>query len=1155
MTFETLIQEKFIEFLKDYKVSFENLPKPLSQERYQEFIKQKEGPLKRLFKCLKEYIWKLQKYGNIISYELHWVTKNYDDCSICDVLAISEDFCLMYDILFVLWKFDGNGFFLVDPPKAKETHFQKLWDFLFLYADSSGLKWVDLSKKEGYKFEKKPRFLIIGEETNGLLCEEPENKEALDLEQEFTVFNKIFEENKSQEKGPNEFIHFLVEKGKVSLCYKTKAEIKIAMNMFYYEDPKQSQIGKEFLCLASYLCWDIIRSRNYYNLFLISFYFNYFSFLINFNRKNPTYFLARGNSLKRVLAERNPSYKIPNSQLIIHELGLLGFVFESPLVFDYLQILSNMSYGDIFPEKVYRRTPLFGKIEEKLMNYAIGMDFNKMGDNILDFYRVDVSISFLKNHINPFMDFASKEAFLSDQGVDIANLERISNRFLEYTDNQVERAIKNPDILLENKRFFWLLFQQVAFNEKTIRDKRKKDVAKLAFDLAKILVALAEDDKVKDYHDMLSMENIISVLTDFLTDDRLEFLESILKAGLISKLEKLILKNHSQFAAILYYRYLLSYYSVEQKLRAFGSALTSHEGLLQLVESIVIEQRNLRSDPTQFFHQFMGNDKFKTPELQERVKKFFLTRFFVMKSNRAGYSNYEDAALKRFALEETFDQLESIAKENNKNIITHLDITRKVYLDAIKEGNRRKINVISEFCTQINQVLFTETINLFMTMKKDYGLDFYPLEFVKSMIKACALLYSPLNGTILKPNNLASVVNTFSSQFISISPTDLPIDYVNLLIIEVIQLAYEKIAESFPDGFSNISNVDLKLLYQFYAKGFHNMDLELQTEKNFRKCEEFRQLEFLLLVIKKYVKRQRSSDWNRMKKLIEEWFIPFLHHLRPYFKVVLDSYLMHFIEENYSPSVHFAEFMRVAAENPLEFAEIICLKQNRLIKNMFLFLKSFGYYRDNSNVRTFGAKILQTMIKEDASYLAINEKVVDLKDLFEQNKNCNILFANIFKQKIFMRMWNSFKFIGDTHPEPLIFKDLSSIDTMSSFQTTINFYLNLYSRLKKENKDELNKYSQDIASFLRTFYFKSLFVNFALNDIQLIKISASRFEVGFLKALTKVLAGYFKTHFEIFDTLGTVNPGSFGAEFDEFATNFLKITFGYFEVSIYLFFF
>ena len=267
MSFETLIQEKFVEFLKDYKVSFGNLPKPLSQENYQEFVRQKEGPLKRFFKCLKEYIWKLQKYGNIISYELQWVTKKYDECSICDVLAISEDFCLMYDILFVLWKFDGNGFFLVDPPKAKETHFQKLWDFLLLFAGSSGLKWADFSKKEGFKFEKKPRFLIIGEENDGLLCENPKNKKALDLEQEFTDFNNIFEEKKATERGSNIFIHFLIEKGKVRLRFKTKVEIKLAMNLFYYEDPKQNQLCKEFICLASYLCWDIIRSRNYYYLF------------------------------------------------------------------------------------------------------------------------------------------------------------------------------------------------------------------------------------------------------------------------------------------------------------------------------------------------------------------------------------------------------------------------------------------------------------------------------------------------------------------------------------------------------------------------------------------------------------------------------------------------------------------------------------------------------------------------------------------------------------------------------------------------------------------------------------------------------------------------------------------------------------------------
>ena len=265
LSFETLIQEKFIEFLKDYKLSFENLPKPLSQIKYQEFIRYKEGPLKIFFKCLKEYIWKLQTYSKIIRYELHWITKNYDDCNICDVLGRTEDFCLKFDILFVLQQFDGTAFFSEDPPKANETHFlQKLWDFLYLYADSSEMKWADFSKKEGFKFEKKPRFLKIGAVNNGLLSENPDNLENIDLEQEFIDFNNLMDEQRWRERGPNEFIQFLVEKGHGNLSFKTREEIKLAMSLFYYKEHNQSQIGLDYICLASYLCYNIMNSRKFY---------------------------------------------------------------------------------------------------------------------------------------------------------------------------------------------------------------------------------------------------------------------------------------------------------------------------------------------------------------------------------------------------------------------------------------------------------------------------------------------------------------------------------------------------------------------------------------------------------------------------------------------------------------------------------------------------------------------------------------------------------------------------------------------------------------------------------------------------------------------------------------------------------------------------
>ena len=164
-----------------------------------------------------------------------------------------------------------------------------------------------------------------------------------------------------------------------------------------------------------------------------------------------------------------------------------------------------------------------------------------------------------------------------------------------------------------------------------------------------------------------------------------------------------------------------------------------------------------------------------------------------------------------------------------------------------------------------------------------------------------------------------------------------------------------------------------------------------------------------------------------------------------------------------------------------------------------------------------------------------------------------ILLVNILKQKIFMRLWSSFKFIGDAHPELLILKDQDCLPLIVSIQKTIGFYLKIYGRiLDQEKKGEINnnKYSflLDISCFLKGFYFKTLFMNFALNDLALIKENTTKMDLGFLKALLKVLQlDYFKSKFEIINTLGMAN---FEQELEDFTTNFLRISVNsYFEVT------
>ena len=254
MSFESLIQEKFIEFLNDFKFSFENQQKTI-------FPSEQEAKIKLFFKFLKEYIWKLKKYGSIASFELQWLIQDYEGFSICDILAISDDFALKYDILYLLWKFNGNTFINDKPPNPKSSHFQKLWEYLFLYADASRFKWVEECKK--------PIFVIIDNETNGIfLSENSENEEAINLEHEFQDFSEFLKKNIYFKQSPNDFVRYLLEKGKYQLSFKVREEIKMAITLYYSDDAKQRLLGHDYFGLASYLSSEILKSRNslFYNI-------------------------------------------------------------------------------------------------------------------------------------------------------------------------------------------------------------------------------------------------------------------------------------------------------------------------------------------------------------------------------------------------------------------------------------------------------------------------------------------------------------------------------------------------------------------------------------------------------------------------------------------------------------------------------------------------------------------------------------------------------------------------------------------------------------------------------------------------------------------------------------------------------------------------
>ena len=89
---EVLLEKKFIEFLTNYKKSFDSLQRPFLKEEYAKFIETREKPLKKYFQYLKVYLQKWVPNSEATDYDLYFLTKEYDGCSLCDMFTISDDY-------------------------------------------------------------------------------------------------------------------------------------------------------------------------------------------------------------------------------------------------------------------------------------------------------------------------------------------------------------------------------------------------------------------------------------------------------------------------------------------------------------------------------------------------------------------------------------------------------------------------------------------------------------------------------------------------------------------------------------------------------------------------------------------------------------------------------------------------------------------------------------------------------------------------------------------------------------------------------------------------------------------------------------------------------------------------------------------------------
>ena len=273
IAFEDLIEQKFIEFLKDYKLGFEKLQRPLLTDEYSKFINEKETPLKLYFQYLKEYLWKLMTFTTVTNYQLAYLLKSYDDCSICDIFALTDDFSLKFNICYILNKMKNNFFDQNGIEDIKSGHYQKLYDMLLLYSSDSALKWMDFSRVDNLFCVKfRPIILSFDFEMWHFFCaEEKEKSVILNLETEFTNYSKFCEQNEKFSMSPNGYQEYirkiLMEKEReLKFNFKLIEEIKLISIFFFFNDLNMKETNQSlknqifYFLLVNLLSNEIMRS-------------------------------------------------------------------------------------------------------------------------------------------------------------------------------------------------------------------------------------------------------------------------------------------------------------------------------------------------------------------------------------------------------------------------------------------------------------------------------------------------------------------------------------------------------------------------------------------------------------------------------------------------------------------------------------------------------------------------------------------------------------------------------------------------------------------------------------------------------------------------------------------------------------------------------
>ena len=776
-----------------------------------------------------------------------------------------------------------------------------------------------------------------------------------------------------------------------------------------------------------------------------------------------------------------------------------------------------------------------------------------------------------------------------------------------------------PELLFTHSKFYHLLFKYSLFPHDFL-SKKSKLLSELLLKFIEMMLSMAESQYV-DFNDLFfSLENLLPYLFESLISEekRLDLYENLINQKIIEKFENLILEKHSTFALMFLQNFFNNFRQISPTLKEYFHDRSSEtfERILDLNETILLKMNNIKYDLGYIIQIFLKNGNPSEEKYKQRLKIIYLTRYFLLKTNKgidfkfedilqnfqpkelfkiserkidvdekialiknSDYSNkrildllhknlgtptkfvdkemklfpskegfpffeeerknvifenpkifvsdsfshekiqevlskFADKSDKMFSPKEMFQTLERIVELNEANLMIYLEISRKIFLDTLRQKDFRKASILDTFFKQINLLLLIGNLHFFTTFKNDYYLGYYTERFANSIIRASLLLYNPLNISIIKGNPLSlSCINLAiqNPMIESLNPEN-----SNLLIVHMIGLALEKTKKLFDQIMEFKNPNDYRLLSQFYNGGFLMMDFDLISEENYEKCGLMKQVEFLLILIKKFNRIQgKFITIPKFQALIENGLIILLEKVSQIFNIIMDIYLRNLIEKTWKidNSSSFIDFISIKEE----FHPTKCLKSLRILKSMFLFLKSFSYYRENNLIKEKGLKIQKILIDEGFKVLEINENIMNLDEFILKKTKYELLFLNLIKHNLHFQMWPLSKPYVDI---PIIVKNADSLKLLRLMKENIKFYQKLLEKLKKETKFTNKKLEDEIVFILKRFYYKQVFMN-SLNDLNMLTSNDNKWEIGFLEEKENQfeLEEYFEANFSIFNVI------------------------------------